>query len=283
VSLKYLNPPTKVSLIVPVFNEAHDLRSIIPFLYSIKLPLESEWIFIDDKSTDESLSILEEMSAAYPMRILKQPRNQGKGAAVIRGIQEATGDFIMIQDADFEYHPKDIPALLRPLMNSEADVVYGSRFKKSAPQVHRTYHYFVNRLLTLLSNLFSGIYLTDMETCYKIFRADLIQSMNLRSNRFGIEVELTAYLGKIRARIFEIPISYFPRTSLQGKKINWTDGVAALWHLVYFNFFVNLDRAFKHLPLRYYPLELQLSVQRIDREEPSGRDVKRYRSASRGE
>ena len=136
-------------------------------------------------------------------------------------------------------------------MKGEADVVYGSRFKKNAPQVHRTYHYFVNRFLTLLSNFFSGIYLTDMETCYKVFRAEIVKSMQLKSLRFGIEVEFTAYLGKIRTRIYELPISYFPRTRLQGKKIGWKDGVAALKHLIYFNFFVSGEDAFKNLPTRY--------------------------------
>ncbi len=241
----------KLSLIVPVYNEEMHLRKVIPFLYSIRLPLETEWIFVDDKSTDQSLNIMEELAKTYPMTILKQEINQGKGAAVIRGFSAATGDIIMIQDADFEYHPKDIPGLLEPILKDEADVVYGSRFKKNAIQVHRTYHYFVNRFLTLVSNLFSGIYLTDMETCYKVFRADLLKSMNLTSKRFGIEVELTAYLGKIRARIQELPISYHPRTQLQGKKINWKDGVAALKHLLYFNFFVSRESAFKNLPDKY--------------------------------
>jgi glycosyltransferase involved in cell wall biosynthesis len=241
----------KVSLIVPVYNEERYLQKVVPFFFSITLPIDAEWIFIDDKSTDKSLSILEELAKTYPMTILKQQSNQGKGAAAIRGFQAATGDIIMIQDADFEYHPKDIPALLEPILKNEADVVYGSRFKKNATQVHRTYHYFVNRFLTLISNLFSGIYLTDMETCYKVFRADLLKSMVLQSKRFGIEVELTAYLGKVRARIQEIPIVYYPRTQLQGKKINWKDGVAALRHLIYFNFMVSKEKAFRNLPAHY--------------------------------
>ena len=241
----------KLSLVVPVYNEAQHLREVIPFLFGTQLGLETEWIFIDDKSTDGSLKILEELSTQYPMKLLKQPQNAGKGAAVIRGFQEATGDLIMIQDADFEYHPRDIPALLKPILDGDADVVYGSRFKKNASQVHRTYHYFVNRFLTLMSNLCSGIYLTDMETCYKIFRADIIKSMKLKSKRFGIEVELTAYLGKIRTRVHELPISYFPRTRLQGKKINWKDGVAALKHLIYFNFMVSDSDAFQNLPAKY--------------------------------
>jgi len=132
-------------------------------------------------------------------------------------------------------------------------VVYGSRFKKSAFQVHRTYHYYVNRLLTVLSNLMSGIYLTDMETCYKVFRAEILRSMCLRSKRFGIEVEMTAYLGKIRTRVYELPISYYPRSALQGKKINWKDGFAALWHLLRFNWLTSFEQAFRGLPDRYLP------------------------------
>lgn len=242
--LPALPPPQKLSLVVPVFNEAQHLREVLPFLFSIKLPLAAEWIFVDDKSTDGSLAILQELQPQFGYRLIAQDQNQGKGAAVIRGFAEATGDLIMIQDADFEYHPGDIPALLEPLLRGEADVVYGSRFKKTATQVHRTYHYFVNRFLTLMSNLMSGIYLTDMETCYKIFRADLLKPMNLQSRRFGIEVELTAYIGKVRVRIQELPIRYFPRTRLQGKKINWKDGVAALRHLIYFNFMVSREKAF---------------------------------------
>lgn len=240
-----------LSVVVPVFNEEPQLAKVIALLMASPCPLEREWIFVDDCSRDRSLEILRALSKEYSFRILEQESNQGKGAAVIRGIQAARGDFIMIHDADFEYDPSDIPPLLIPLIDDKADVVYGSRFKKSAHQVHRTYHYFVNRWLTILSNLFSGIYLTDMETCYKIFRADLLKSMRLTSHRFGIEVELTAYVAKVRTRIFELPISYFPRTYLQGKKINWKDGVAALFHLVRFNFFVSAEQAFPELPERY--------------------------------
>jgi glycosyltransferase involved in cell wall biosynthesis len=215
--------------------------------------VEREWIFVDDCSKDSSLEILQRLSKIHGFRVIAQNPNQGKGAAVIRGFKEATGDVVMIQDADFEYDSSDIPSLIQPILDNKADVVYGSRFKKNAMQVHRTYHYFVNRFLTVVSNLLSGIYLTDMETCYKVFRTEIIHSMNLRSKRFGIEVELTAYLGKIRARIYELPISYYPRTRLQGKKINWKDGFAALVHLVRFNCFVSLEEAFTALPERYSP------------------------------
>lgn len=243
--------PPKLSVIVPVYNEERHLADVIQMLMASPCPIEREWIFVDDKSRDQSLAILKRLAPQHGFRVIEQDPNQGKGAAVIRGIREATGDFIMIQDADFEYDPADVPALLQPLLDGKADVVYGSRFKKSSSQVHRTYHYFVNRLLTVLSNLFSGIYLTDMETCYKIFRADLIQSMNLQSRRFGIEVELTAYIAKVRARIYEHPISYFPRTRLQGKKINWKDGIAALFHLMRFNWFLSAEQAFSKIPERY--------------------------------
>lgn len=241
----------KLSLVVPVYNEEQQLARVIDALMATVCPIEREWIFVDDSSTDGSLAILREKSREFGFRVIEQKPNQGKGAAVIRGFAEATGEFIMIHDADFEYDPTEIPPLLQPLLDGKADVVYGSRFKKSAYQVHRTYHYFVNRFLTVLSNLFSGVYLTDMETCYKLFRADLLKSMKLKSQRFGIEVELTAYVAKVRARVFELPISYYPRTRLQGKKINWKDGVAALFHLLRFNWMTSVEEAFTRVPERY--------------------------------
>src|SRR4051812_3013641 len=235
----------KLSIVVPVYNEERHLAAVIETLMASACPVEREWIFVDDSSRDQSLSILKKGALSHGYRVIEQKPNQGKGAAVIRGIREATGELIMIQDADFEYDPNDVPALLEPILSGKADVVYGSRFKKSAFQVHRTYHYFVNRFLTVVSNLFSGIYLTDMETCYKVFRSDLLKSMRLESQRFGIEVELTAYVAKVRARIYELPISYFPRTRLQGKKISWKDGVAALFHLIRFNLMTSPEEAFK--------------------------------------
>ena len=243
----------KLSVIVPVFNEGPHLRSFAERLLSSPCPIEREFIFMDDGSQDDTYSSLTRLSEEFPVEIIRHEGNQGKGAAVRRGIEEASGDFIMIQDADFEYDPNDVPTLLKPLLDDQADVVYGSRFKKNSPHVHRTYHYFVNRFLTFLSNLFSGIYLTDMETCYKIFRADLIKSMNLSSKRFEIEVELTAYSAKTSARIYELPISYRPRRQVEGKKIGWRDGVSALYHLVRYNFFRSFNQSFKGLPEKYYP------------------------------
>jgi glycosyltransferase involved in cell wall biosynthesis len=240
-----------LSVIVPVYNEERQIRAVVDALMKSPCPIQREWVFVDDCSKDGTLALLRELKNQYGFQLIEQFPNQGKGAAVIRGFKEAKGDFIMIQDADFEYDPNDIPSLLEPLIQNKADVVYGSRFKKNAAQVHRTYHYFVNHFLTTVSNLLSGIYLTDMETCYKIFRADLLKAMRLQSNRFGIEVELTAYVAKVRARIYEYPISYHPRTRLQGKKINWKDGVAALIHLIRFNWMTPVEKAFEKVPERY--------------------------------
>lgn len=248
----------KLSIIIPVFNEERHVENVLRFLFKADAPIEREWIVVNDCSTDNSMTILESLQKEYSFILISQVRNAGKGAAIRAGISHATGDLIMVQDADFEYDPRDIPELLKPLLENRADVVYGSRFKKSNFQVHRTYHYFVNKLLTILSNLLGGMYLTDMETCYKVFRADLLKSMNLRSNRFGIEVELTAYIAKTSARVFEVPIYYYPRTYLQGKKINWKDGVAALFHLVRFNLLVSFKEAFTSIPMRYHPTENSL-------------------------
>lgn len=241
----------RLSIVVPVFNEAGHLRAVIDAFMTLRYPVPTEWIFINDCSTDGSGEILAQLAKQYGFRLLNQDRNQGKGAAVARGFQEATGNLLMIQDADFEYDPRDVTELLAPLLENRADVVYGSRFKKNAIQVHRTYHSFVNRTLTLLSNLLSGLYLSDMETCYKVGRSELFKAMNLRSKRFGVEVEMTAYIAKTAARVFEIPIHYHPRTYLQGKKINWKDGVAALYHLVDFNLMTSPEKAFRNLPPRY--------------------------------
>jgi len=209
-----------VSLIIPIFNEAMHLERFLNGIDKLGLPLRKELVIINDCSTDNSAEILENFQFQSRVIFINQSRNQGKGAAIRVGIQQATGDF---------------PKLLMPLLEGKADVVYGSRFKKTNYQVHRTPHYLVNRTLTMLSNMMSGLYLSDMETCYKFFRADVIKNINLESNRFGFEPEITAKIARLQLRIMELPISYFPRKYLEGKKITWKDGVAALRHLFYFN------------------------------------------------
>lgn len=244
----------KVSLIIPVYNEAGHLKEFFERVDALELPVPKELVIVNDRSTDGSAAIIDSFPFTSETRIIHQPVNRGKGAAIHAGIDAASGDVIGVQDADFEYSMADIPALLAPLIEDRADVVYGSRFKKSGEQVHRTFHYLVNRILTFLSNLCCGLYLTDMETCYKFFRRDIITNIKLESQRFGFEPEVTAKIAKLKIRIHELPISYFPRNYLQGKKISWKDGVAALRHIFYFNFISKPDVYLKSgLPERYIP------------------------------
>lgn len=244
----------KVSLIIPVYNEAGHLRDFFEQVDALQLPVPKELVIVNDRSTDGSDKIIDAFPFKSDVKIIHQPENRGKGAAIHAGINAASGDVIGVQDADFEYSMADIPALLGPLIQDRADVVYGSRFKKSGEQVHRTFHYLVNRFLTILSNLCCGLYLTDMETCYKFFRRDIITNIRLESQRFGFEPEVTAKIAKLKIRIHELPISYFPRNYLQGKKISWKDGVAALRHILYFNFASKPEVYLKsELPERYVP------------------------------
>jgi glycosyltransferase involved in cell wall biosynthesis len=221
-----------LSVIIPVYNERSTLAEIIGRVASVDLRIEL--ICVDDGSTDGSREILAELQAAHPqMRVFLQPHNMGKGAALRRGIQEATGDFVVIQDADLEYDPHDYHLLLEPLIQGKADVVYGSRFLGGGP--HRVlyfWHSVGNWILTLLSNCLTNINLTDMETCYKAFRREVIQSIPIEEERFGFEPEITVKVAKRRLRIYETGISYWGRTYEEGKKIGWKDGVRALWCLL---------------------------------------------------
>jgi glycosyltransferase involved in cell wall biosynthesis len=222
----------KLSVVMPVYNERHTLRAVVERVLSV--PIEIELVCVDDGSQDGSREILAELQAAHPqMQVLLQPRNMGKGAALRRGIQEATGDYVIIQDADLEYDPSDYSALLEPLLQGKADVVFGSRFLGGAP--HRVlyfWHSVGNRALTLLSNCVTNVNLSDMETCYKVFRREVIQSIPIEEDRFGFEPEITVKVAKRRLRIYEVGISYWGRTYEEGKKINWKDGVRALWCLL---------------------------------------------------
>lgn len=222
----------KVSIVMPVYNEQATLRKVVHRVLAV--PLEIELICVDDGSIDGSREILAQLQAEHPdIQILLQPKNMGKGAALQRGIRHATGDFLIIQDADLEYDPAEYSALLEPLIEGQADVVYGSRFLSARP--HRVlyfWHSVGNWLLTLLSNALTDINLSDMETCYKAFRREVIQSIPLQEKRFGFEPEITVKIAKRKLRIFEVGISYWGRTYEEGKKIQWKDGVRALWCLV---------------------------------------------------
>ena len=222
----------KLSVVMPVYNEQATLREVISRVLAV--PLDIELICVDDGSRDGSREILSELQSAHPqIRVQFQPHNMGKGAALRRGIQESTGDFILIQDADLEYDPSDYPALLHPLLEGKADVVYGSRFLGAAPhRVLSFWHYVANRILTLLSNALTNINLSDMETCYKVFRREILQSIPIEEDRFGFEPEITVKIAKRRLRVYEVGISYWGRTYEEGKKIGWRDGVRALWCLL---------------------------------------------------
>jgi len=223
-----------LSLVVPVYNEGPHLRAWCEYMLSLDFGVTTEFVFVDDCSTDDSRAILAENAQRPNVRVFLQDQNRGKGAAVARGIQETKGDIVLIQDADFEYSPKDIPAVIAPILENEADVVFGSRYRNSRT-VHRTLHYAGNRLLTMFSNIASGLYVTDMETCYKAFRGEIIRAIEIESPRFGVEPELTAKVAALKVRVNEVPIRYSPRTYLEGKKIGWKDGVSALWCIVRFN------------------------------------------------
>jgi glycosyltransferase involved in cell wall biosynthesis len=231
----------KLSVVMPVYNEQPTLREVVARVLAVpdlnkndSNEIDLELICVDDGSRDGSREILTELAAAHPqIRVFLQPRNMGKGAALRLGIQEATGDFVLIQDADLEYDPADYPALLGPLVQGKADVVYGSRFLGSGP--HRVLYYWHsvgNWLLTILSNSLTNMNMSDMETCYKVFRREILQAIPIEEDRFGFEPEITVKIAKRGLRVYEVGISYWGRTYEEGKKIGWKDGVRALWCLL---------------------------------------------------
>jgi len=231
---------TTLSVVIPVYNEIDTIEELLGRVWEAPLPegVDREVVVVDDGSTDGTRLLVRQLIERidWRIRLFEQETNQGKGAAIRRGFAEAEGDIFLIQDADLEYDPKEYPGLLAPILAGQADVVYGSRFAGGSP--HRVlffWHSVGNRALTMLSNMLTDLNLTDMETCYKVFRREVLDGIELESNRFGIEPEITAKVAKRGARIYEVPISYHGRTYAEGKKINWKDGLAAVWYILRYN------------------------------------------------
>jgi glycosyltransferase involved in cell wall biosynthesis len=226
----------KISVVVPVYDELDTIEELLARVRATGLI--HEIVVVDDASTDGTREKLRELASAdSDIRVFVQGQNQGKGAALRRGFAEATGDVLLVQDADLEYDPVDYPDLLRPVLDGRADVVYGSRFLGGPHRVLYFWHYVTNKTLTLLSNMLNNVNLSDMETGYKVFRREALDGISIRSERFGFEPEITAKLARRQLRIYEVPISYSGRTYAEGKKIGWRDGVNALASILYFRFF----------------------------------------------
>ena len=223
----------RLSVVIPIYNEVKTVEKLLRLVREV--PLRLEVIAVDDGSTDGTRDLLPAFEGTLIDKLVFHEQNQGKGAALRTGFQHATGDVVVVQDADMEYDPREFPTLLRPILSGKADAVYGSRFLGGPHRVLFFWHSVGNKFLTLLSNMFTDVNLTDMETCYKMVRTELLHSLPLSANRFGIEPELTARLAQAGARIYELPISYDGRSYAEGKKIGWKDGVSALWCIFKYN------------------------------------------------
>lgn len=233
----------KVSVIIPCYNEGATIEQIVAAVRAAPVG-DIELIVVDDASTDGTSTILKERIEPFTDKVIYHRENRGKGAALRSGFAAATGDIILVQDADLEYNPQEYPLLLEPILSGKADVVFGSRFKGGrAHRVVYFWHMVGNKFLTLLSNMCTNINLTDMESCYKVFRASVVQQLSLREDRFGFDPEVTAKVAKMGCRIYEVGISYDGRTYEEGKKVTWKDGVRAIWAIIRYNFFSNPVRS----------------------------------------
>ncbi len=224
-----------LTVVIPVYNEKSTLEEIIRRVRAVEIPLEIDIVLVDDCSTDGTRELVRKYQGEPGFTVIQREVNEGKGAALRTGFAEASGDVVLIQDADLEYDPADYPALLQPILDGRADAVFGSRFLGGPHRVLYYWHSVGNRFFTLLSNMLTNLNLTDMEVCYKAFRREVLAEITLTSKRFGIEPELTAKTARLGCRIYEVPVSYAGRTYEEGKKITWKDGLAAIWHILYFN------------------------------------------------
>ncbi|PWH12710.1 MAG: glycosyl transferase [Anaerolineae bacterium] len=229
----------KISIVIPCYNEIRTIDKLLAAVQAVELPHEREIIIVDDCSKDGTREYLMKLDGSNGIRVILHQVNQGKGAALRTGFAHATGDVIIIQDADLEYDPNEYPKLLKPIEDDRADVVYGSRF--IGGESHRVlyfWHSVANHFLTLLSNMFTNLNLSDMEVCYKVFKREILEKISLQENRFGFEPEFTAKIARIDCRIYEVGISYYGRTYAEGKKINWKDGVRAVYVILKYGLFV---------------------------------------------
>lgn len=239
----------RLSVVIPVYNEQDSLRYVVEKV--ARIPGIFEIVIVDDCSTDRTPTVVAELAQEYGelLRVQRHQRNAGKTAALRTGFDMTRGDVVIVQDADLEYDPTEIPDVINPILNDQADVVYGSRFLvRRAARVVYFYHYMANRFITFCSNLLTNMNMTDVETGYKAFRGDIIRNMLIHSKGFGFEIEVTAKIAKLRCRVYEVPISYYGRTYEEGKKIGPIDGIYALWYILKYNMGVGLRRSFKRIP-----------------------------------
>jgi glycosyltransferase involved in cell wall biosynthesis len=232
-----MTPEPTITVVIPCYNERRTLADLVRRVREAPVA-RKQLILVDDCSTDGTTELIRAEIEPLVDRVVYHERNRGKGAAIRSGLEHVTGDIVIIQDADLEYDPHEYPKLIGPIVEGKADVVYGSRFTGEGPhRVHLFWHYVGNRILTLLSNVFTNLNLTDMETCYKVFRTEVIRSIRIRQNRFGIEPELTAKIARLGCRVYEVGISYYGRSYEEGKKIGWKDGVKAIYCIVRYGLF----------------------------------------------